>query len=262
MISRRYAPVGPLRVLEALDSIDHLGDYLLLLAHDVLADQSNWSGFIREWKHRNVGRTNKSDPYIIMDNSLIELGYPLSAKETAIAMDAVGADVYVLPDVLGDMEATIERVQVAYKTHQVPIGADCMAVVQGKTLDEVMECASALYDIAHPKAFAIPRVITDTVCSRQVVVDKLWMRYALPIHLLGFSHDLSDDVYAARMRGVMGIDSAMPIWYGLQGKRLPNIPPDGDNQIIGSRPKDYMWCSGVSELAVMNVQRVRKWLRH
>jgi len=255
MRKRQYAPVGPVAVLADLAQRGEFGDYHLLLAHAVLMDPPAW---------RHLVATYRPD-FVIMDNSLIELGESLPGTAILEAASIVQADAIVLPDKLLDMEATLEMAVRAYEELPHDGGVpDLMAVVQGESLPEVYQCAEWLVREINPAYLAIPRCLTDEVASRTVLARELYRRYQRPIHLLGFSHDVFDDVRAARCVGVMGIDSAMPIWYGNLGYDLP-VSPLGDmrEQIVPMRrPSDYWQHTHVSEQAYQNVRRVRSWLRN
>jgi hypothetical protein len=249
----QYSPVGPLAVLESIHEANPGGcDYLLLLAHDVLEAPEAWQNFVAA----------ANPDFIIMDNSLIELGYPLAAKDIMHAADIVDADILVLPDVLLDADETINLSRQAFmELRAAGNKRPVMPVVQGRTITEVMACARTLNELFRPPMLALPRVLTDYVASRTYLSKKIHHDFGKPIHLLGFSNDLCDDMRAAQHWFVTGIDSAMPIWYGLTGNVLPEEPPGILNIIDAKRPKDYFTRAAVNDLALQNMETVRSWIR-
>ena len=93
-----FAPVAPPEMLLDLKEKGALGKYHLLLAHDVAARPDLYRAVFDD----------VHDTYIIMDNSLIELGYPVTTDVMAKACEVVIPDVIVLPDVLNDMKLTLD----------------------------------------------------------------------------------------------------------------------------------------------------------
>lgn len=207
----QFAPVLPLSIAEALQS-HHLGDYHLLLAHDVLKNPAAY-----KWQYA-------SKAIKIMDNSLIELGYAMEIRDVVEAANTVGAQFVVLPDKLKDAVWTEEATKAArvefemLESHKTA-GILPMPVLQGMYH---MECNYLLETWASEgyKAVAIPRILVEVFGSRKDAIHKA-IEYGFKyIHLLGFSENLQDDVDCARIPGVMGIDSAVPIRLGLQKKTI------------------------------------------
>src|SRR5881392_1163767 len=106
----RFAPVCSLDMLKELDYYQVLGDYHLLLAHEVLKQPNEWKKF-----YSKIRSFLGSNPFVIMDNSLIGLGRPLEAEQIAEAADIVTADVVVLPDVLQFYQETVDASVTAYE---------------------------------------------------------------------------------------------------------------------------------------------------
>jgi len=208
----------------------HLGNYHLLLAHDVYANPHAYASIFR----RDV-----EDLYIIMDNSLIELGYPAPMEQMREACKTVRADIVVLPDYLGELEMTLEASEKYAKQYNLNDIGPLMGVPQGKNYTEIMGCATELAGIENVQALGIPRHITEVgingAHSRWGIVEALSNEHPdMDLHLLGFSDYTEDDFKCARHPSVMGIDSAAPVRLGLMGERadngfdtLNNMPPRG-----------------------------------
>jgi hypothetical protein len=254
----QFAPVANLPVYERLHQAGLLGDYHLLIATEVVKDPEKWNEF---WMFASDRGTDQA-PFIIMDNGLIETGKPTSLRNLDIAADAVQANCIVLPDALADFRTTMKLVAGSiheYKRLKYPL----MGVVQGQTVEEVTTLIQYYVDQG-VEYLSIPRVMVGVFGTRRWLVEKArWT--GLPIHLLGFSDNLDDDMQCAAMEGVMGIDSATPIWYGLAPYReyFPAKPPRQAN--LPKRPKDY-WSIvpdpmfGDFDIVAKNITKVRNWI--
>lgn len=251
-MTSRFAPVAPVRVHQRLAEAGVLGDYHLLLAHQVLAGPTKHADFYR-----------KLDAYIIMDNSLIELGYPMPVEDVVGAAEMVGASIIVLPDILGDRIGTLNKSAKAMDefNHLTSKGfgrrkVKALGVAQGKTFNDVFSCARDMVKELGVGMVSIPRHVTEKIGSRIKLVQKV-SSYGKPIHLLGFSNNIFDDMSALSVPGVTGIDSAVPIWYGLQGFSLSGEPPV--NADFGKRPSDYEDQTDINTKVIQNIRTVERW---
>lgn len=211
-LSVSFAPVVPLQIAKLLQERNCFGSYHLLLAHDVLDNPVEYAEV-----YANKGYT------ILMDNSLVELGYSMSVEFVAAAAQIVGAQYVILPDVLNEAQTTYELTLKALKEwHNLEDtlreGINLLAVVQGANLKDQQRLINRFTEHGEIGGVCIPRVIADTQGSRKWIIDYASLFYRM--HLLGFSDFLIDDVACARMPGVIGIDSAVPIRLGLRNRRL------------------------------------------
>lgn len=261
----KFAPIAPIQIQDILG--DAIGDYHLLIAPKVLSSPNRY----REYYERYA--RSHPDLKIIMDNGVIETGEPMDAHQLMKACKLVGTTWLVLPDKLGDEEETVrlstEAVGEIQKLRY--FGAidekKLMVVVQGATFGELQSCASALIDLPGVSAICVPRRVTATLGTRAHIVK--WINQQLtdlPIHLLGLSHDLQDDFMCAKIPGVMGIDSAMPVWAAMYGIELDvNIKSDRNhltNEL--KRPTRFWNWREASEATIMNmtgnIEIARSWL--
>jgi hypothetical protein len=126
-----------------------------------------------------------------------------------------------------------------------------LGVLQGQTFEEFMDCAAIMHGMG-VQWLSVPRHATSKIGTRQTLVTAVHDLYPeVKIHLLGFSDDVIDDMMSARLPGVQGIDSAMPIW-AKQPLTSMSFP--------GKRPVDYMEWDWVPKEAVDNIRKVREWL--
>lgn len=251
MTEPRYAPVGPLQGLHELDKSKLLGDYHLLIAPIVLEADWMYADF---FQHRHPGMT------VIVDNGVIELGYPLAVDDLAKAAKTVNASVVVLPDTIDDMKYTVKQARHAYREYRkLDRTTPLMGVVQGRTLEECLECAEKLVDVG-AEWLAVPRGLTKNLETRVPLVQQIALEHQLPIHILGFSDNIEDDIKAAACHPlVQGIDAATPMW---ANQWLPLHPPVNEPASLGlgKRPPNF-WHQAVDERAGHNVEIARRWLR-
>ena len=272
-MTSRFAPVAPLAIHRRLAEAGAIGEYHLLLAHQVLENPDAHRRFYREQLGWMLGKQRGEEvslrdkarrkPYIIMDNSLIELGFPLPLKDVIEAAEIVRANVIVLPDVLGDRIQTLNlAAQSVEEIHELRASSPyarkvkMLGVAQGKTFNDFFSCARDMIQTLGVEAISIPRHAVAKIGSRVKLVEEV-RKYGKPLHLLGFSDNLLDDFTALSTMGVMGIDSALPIWYGLQGFELPTNPPIKAD--FGKRPKDYESQTEINSKVIINIRRVERW---
>lgn len=244
-----FAPVTPIHGLRQLADNHLAGSYQLLIAPIVLSQDWSYARFFQE----------QPDHQIIMDNGLIELGHPLSGELLAKAAKLVGANVVVMPDTIDDGPYTAKQVRRGIGEYRaVDRATDTLGVVQGKTFEECMECAKQLV-AAGVDWLGVPRGLTPNLGSRVPLVLQLAEEFKLPMHVLGFSDSLADDILAAAAHPLAkGIDSAVPMW---TREWLPLHPPldVAGSLSLGKRPKGF-WTEAVSDRAGHNVETVRRWL--
>jgi hypothetical protein len=174
----------------------------------------------------------KEDNYVIMDNGVIE-GNQRPIDELVKKATLVGADEMILPDVYMDEDATLEHSYDAldYIQQFYPSGLDLklMAVPQGKTLDEWLECANIMigWDI---DCLGIPKVLTKIVGrdGRLEALKALGNKVrGLDIHLLGCWNSpieimlIEKAAQAKIIKPVRGVDSAIA-WVYARNAMLMN----------------------------------------
>lgn len=248
----KYAPVGPIAVLEHLQSSGTLGGYLLLLAHDVLAHPRGYTKLVKYAFSAHKGKC-----FIIMDNSTIELGKPMSANEVIEAALIVNADCVVLPDVPGDFDATKALIKKDFDAFQ-DAGISIMKIPQGKDSAHLVACVDWMYEevqvIGDTDYWGVPRWITNEIGSRKPIIQYINVRtsYKCSIHLLGMSRNLADDIGCTLLQNIIGIDSANPIVFGQAKKRMAY------DVYIHMERGDYWNDTNVHPAVHDNIQYIRK----
>lgn len=242
-----FAPVAPLSGLRRLAKTPEvLGNYQLLIAFIVLKDPKGYKRFFQD----------HDDQFVIVDNGVIELGHSLKVADLYHAAWLVDAQLIVMPDTIDDAAATIKQTARALvELRTLDHAIDTMGVVQGKTFEECMECARSLVDLG-VDWLSPPRGLTKNLGTRVKLVKALASEFGLPMHILGFSDNIEDDLMAAvAHRSVRGIDAATPCWVP---ERLPICPPT-DSRYLGRRPKNF-WDASLSIYAEESIQAVHRWL--
>jgi len=258
----KFAPVCPIWLARKLAALEMLGDYHLLLAHDVVKHPGGYA----EVFGSNF-RLNHRHGCIILDNSLIELGHPADDDMILEAAAIVNPNVVVLPDYAHDMERTIDGSSKAYnRWRKIGLHTDYMGVAQGNTLDEYVKCATTLTKLIHVNHIGIPRNAVSKLHSRFQLIQKVREATSprpagdVPeIHLLGFSEDVLDDVTCASLPFIKGIDSAVPLRAGLENVWLTS--PFSYEEF--NHPRNNYWHEPkeVTSALVQNIQRLRQWLQ-
>jgi hypothetical protein len=226
----KFAPVGPLGTMNYLleKGVPVVGDYHLLLAHEVLANQAGWNLWANQVRIAH-DRCGLSEPTFIMDTSVIELGMPMTANEILRAARTIRAQVLVLPDIIGDKEATHSQVEDYFTMldtvddEHIPLYH--MFVPQGTSLPEYLdslEWACQATDLINWIGLPRDALQFDGITSRRTLIDACSVIMpGVPIHLLGMSDNILDDVLSCRHSPViMGLDSAVPIRAGLKHMQL------------------------------------------
>ena len=252
----QFAPVVPLQIAEAMMSANIFGPYHLVLAHDIIKDAINerwYADLFTRVRHRYGADKVK----IILDNSVVELGHPLPMKDLIRAYEIVNATWLVLPDIVGEYDRTIklsseflaEFDQV--ESHLRP-KVKFMGLTQGNSIPQLIKCARWYSLHSNVEAIGIPRVITKVLHTRMDATLHIWLEFAQRFnwwHLFGFSDDIIDDIACAKLPFIDGIDSAVPIRAGIEGKLLSL-----DYFSIGPRGKFWETAQPFIDRQMQNVQ--------
>lgn len=250
---RKYAPIGPIAILEDLDRYNELGDYHVLLAHDVMNNLQRYRALFARYH----------DCFLILDNSVIELGMPLTNGLIDLA-EALHVDCIVLPDVLRDQKATEDLIHIFVDG----VGAeemkkyDWMLIPQGLIYDGIISCAERMMDYYGEfiKYMGIPRWIANELGSRNEVtrwVSSHMTEFGLKgIHMMGMSQNFADDLKCTTyFPGVMGIDSANPLVLG-QMMRVIDDQANFEHMDRGN----YWQQHSITGTTLYNIRRVRQML--
>ena len=200
-MSVKFAPVCSINIYEdlAAHGKETIGDYFLLLAHDVLANKERYEKFFVTDAETNFA----NPPFIIMDNSVIELGSSVSVVNLLHAAQIVNANVLAIPDVLQDGALTILAAEQFLKDWQELTKGeseiDLMFIPQGNHATQYEWCAKHAKENfgEHIKWIGIARNLTGRIYnSRTQAFAALHDIFGNDVgyHMLGFSEDVNDDL--------------------------------------------------------------------
>lgn len=179
--------------------IDHTfdGQYAMLLAH--LKDY-----YPERRKHC----------YTIMDNSLIELGGAVSIETVFEAAEQCNADEMILPDVFRNGYETLQSAKRSIRVlsergwlnkHRL------MAVCQGRTEYEFLQCFNALCNIPEIHCIGIPKVSAELCPGKgRPGLEYIWQGTSKCIHLLGVAQNLSELKQYKNPALIRSVDTCIP----------------------------------------------------
>lgn len=283
MTLTQFAPVAGIQVYEQMMQASRLGNYHLLLAHDILARPDRYHEVFGKYSVTHHGRSRT----VILDNSVAELGVAeADIEKIAHCANAVQATVIVLPDVYKKGPETIESCANAYNPwleylteHLTYTNWSFMMVPQGRTLEEFASCAEYFADSRSKSKWdrihwwGIPRnlvEITGFWANNEALGTRnfqhgsrrLGMQMCArlapyrAIHMLGFSDSIIDDWDVVRHGGyfIRGIDSAVPLRAATVGTRMSWNLSD-----LGPRPEGWLENAEYTELMQENIDYAQ-WL--
>jgi hypothetical protein len=111
-------------------------DYDYCLVHLLEENEAYKEAFIQACKEREV----------ILDNSIFELGEAFDMKKFFEWNNMLRPTWYIIPDALEDAKTTIFNAYVWNQFHRPTAKGKSIAVVQGKTYEEIVECYQILDD--------------------------------------------------------------------------------------------------------------------
>jgi hypothetical protein len=167
----------------------------------------------------------QGNTFIIMDNSVVELGEAMDVDYVIAAAQIVGADCIMTPDAMGSMEAT-KKLVAEQANRLLTCNIPLMRVPQGNSNKELIQCVDWLDTYLPsprwaPSYWGVPRWITNELGSRIPIITHISTgMHNAKIHLLGTSKNFEDDCRCCWMSKVMGIDSANPLVMGYAGHNI------------------------------------------
>lgn len=197
-------------------------DYQYCLPH--LLDQD-------ETYRKHFYNFKKSGGYIIMDNSLHELGEAYDHKRLMYWVNELQPDEFIVPDVWMDAQSTIKNAQEWFK-FDYPSNTTLVAVVQSKNFKEAEACYLALKDIGYEKIAFSYSADWYTEKFKELTIDKAKMYGRISavkqmfhngvikkydrVHLLGCSLPQEFGWYE-NCPYIESIDTSSPVMAALEG---------------------------------------------
>lgn len=131
----RVAHEAPLDIIRRVQSVT---DYDYALVH--LFDES-------EDYHWFFQQAVEKGRYVILDNSIFELGVAFDTDKFAEHVRALKPSAYIVPDVLESMAGTIAN-YLEWETNYDSLPGEKIGVVQGSSYEEVVECYKFMSEAA------------------------------------------------------------------------------------------------------------------
>ena len=240
-------------------------DYQYCLPH--LLDQSE------EYKDFFI-RAKQNGVYIIMDNSLHELGHAYDSERLLYWINELKPNEFIVPDVWQDRQGSIKNAR-EWSKIELPGEVTKVAVVQALNLMEAMACYQDYRDLGYQKiAFSYgadyykelsnhPNPHLAKALGRIYMISHLYKIRLIKddhrIHLLGCASPFEFSLYK-NTKYIESIDTSNPIMATLDGIKYNNslsinkpISNMNDNFYITPDKIDY-------ELLNYNIEMFRKFL--
>lgn len=211
-------------------------------------------------------RSTVKNEYTILDNGAAE-GATVSWNQLAVLAEKYQVNEVVVPDRLGDCRFSISNAQEARVLGQ-PLrdrGVKLMAVVQGRTLGEVMKCAYAYAGMDWIDVIALPRVLNATFMpTSRLELAKSFAKDPIlckkPIHCLGAFYPYPQEVLQlAQIPLVRSMDTSMPWVYGIRHKRLQDRFFDRRKLRRPLNYFDYQLTQQQREVCEDNARTILRW---
>jgi hypothetical protein len=199
-------------------------DFSFVLAHLLLSNKQYRKFYIRQ-KDRNI--------FTMLDNSAFELGNPLTNEQLMEGVRLLVPSEFILPDFLHDSKKTITNIEMFLKKYYgdcSKLGVKCAAVVQGNSLDDIIDCFNILLQFNELSTLCIPYNLVICkgkeipITQRQMfarirvcdVLNKKYGPITKPVHLLGVSSPY--EIFIQRQYSwIRSIDTSSPIQQGILG---------------------------------------------
>ena len=209
--------------LNMLDKSFEINDYEYCLPH--LLDQN-------ETYRRHFEDAKESGSYIIMDNSLHELGEAYDTKRLLHWIHHLEPNEFIVPDVWQDKIATLVNAKSWMNNYVLPENTTKVAVVQANDYHEAAQCYNILKMQGYQKIafsygaeyytrmFPHPNPLVGKMMGRIMTISQMYKSKLIGdsdrVHLLGCALP-QEFGYYADFPFIESIDTSNPIIHGLEG---------------------------------------------
>ena len=199
-----------------LDQSREFNDYDYLLPH-LMDENEEYRNFF--YKSKEMGR------YIVMDNSLHELGEAYNTERLLHWINEIKPNEFIVPDVWEDYPGSARNAKL-WSQIELPEGVMKVAVVQAKNVHEAILCTQLYKDLGYKKiAYSYGASYYNEVCphpnkdlgkaiGRFIVLSSLYEQNILTkfdrVHLLGTASPIEFGMYK-NIECIESIDTSNPI---------------------------------------------------
>jgi len=231
-----------------LEKSKKFNDYDYCLPH--LMDQNEeYKNFFYESK--------KQGRYIVMDNSLHELGEAYNTDRLLHWIREIKPDEFIVPDVWENYSESVRNAKL-WSQIELPEGVTKVAVVQAKTQHYAALCTQMYKDLGYKKiAYSYGASYYNDICphpnkdfgkaiGRYMVINNLMKDGILSpkdrVHLLGTASPIEFGLYK-NIECIESIDTSNPVMAGIEQKMyfdlgLPHKPEANMNNFQDIEEKD------------------------
>jgi hypothetical protein len=204
-----------------LEKSREFNDYDYCLPH-LMDENEEYRNFF--YKSKEMGR------YIVMDNSLHELGEAYNTERLMYWVNEIKPNEFIIPDVWEDYTASVRNAKL-WAQVELPEGVTKVAVVQAKSLHEAYLCVQSYKDFGYKKiAFSYgaqyyhdlaPHTDKDfgKAIGRYMVLSQMYEdKHLSPtdrVHLLGTANPIEFGLYK-NIKCIESIDTSNPIMAGIE----------------------------------------------
>lgn len=172
---------------------------------------------------------------LVIDCPVYEGGQFLDVPELRRVEERMKPDFLIVPDVRGNMEATLAR----WPFYARRLGDSATGVLQGTSWMELEQCFHEMYELKC-RRFAIPKdvakiegVYRSDLCRQMVAIHP-----DIQIHLLGGDWPYVNEAQASEIPQVISFDSAEPFNAAYADLNLAiSPPPDRPRDWLSTRPE-------------------------
>lgn len=175
-------------------------------------------------EYAKIVKNRPSDCYVMLDNSIVELGESVSLQDILDAADEVNANEIILRDAYPNGPKTIERIRedIEYLRENNLIGKyKIMAVCHGQNIEEFKETFDFINSIPEIDVIGIPKVLSRWCGARSNLKD-IFLNTNKQLHFLGSWYNLKELLDAPKdvWDRVRSCDTCLPSLYVIQNKTI------------------------------------------
>ncbi len=177
--------------------------------------------------------------YVILDNSVIELGESLDFEQLLEVAQDLNVDEIILPDAYKDIDRTLVLVDKAlkYLRDQDAMGMfKLMAVCQGATVRDVVRCFELLNASPSIDVIGMPKMLATIHPAGRAYFERLWLHSDKDIHLLGLWYSWNELNEYEVLSQVRSMDTVLAWWQYSNGLTPKAIRPDGFTAALSAKP--------------------------
>jgi hypothetical protein len=211
-----------------LEESRKFNDYDYCLPH-LMDENEEYRNFF--YKSKEMGR------YIVMDNSLHELGKAYNTKRLMHWINEIKPNEFIVPDVWEDHTSSVVNAR-QWASVELPKEVMKVAVVQAKDLHEAILCTRTYKDLGYKKiAYSYGASYYHELCphpdkdfgkavGRFIAISTLYKNKILSdfdrIHLLGTASPIEFGMYS-NFKFIESIDTSNPIMAGIEKKTYHSL---------------------------------------